>query len=174
MNRLRAAFLDRDGTLNVDHGYVATPDRFEWIPGSIEGLRLLNKSGYLTVVVTNQSGIARGLYSEDEYQVFNEWICADARARGVVIDAVYHCPHGPEDGCTCRKPKPGLMLRAKMDLNVDLAQSFLIGDRSSDLQAGEAAGVRSYLLGGARLDDLVRDILRTNLPFDPDAHRVAP
>ena len=159
MSSHAAAFLDRDGVLNVDHGYVATLERFEWLAGALEGVKILNRAGYLVVVVTNQSGIARGYYSEVQFLEFTKWMIREAELYGARIDAVYHCPHGPLDGCECRKPKSGLILRAVEEMDIDVQKSILIGDKVSDVQAGEAAGVRSWLTEGQSLDGLLNLIL---------------
>jgi histidinol-phosphate phosphatase family protein len=144
----KAVFLDRDETLNPDPGYIGDPDQFSlypWVPG---GLRLLKDAGFLLVVVSNQSGIGRGLIREDAllriHEKLNRLLEEGA---GVRIDAFSICPHTPDTGCVCRKPKPELLLSAARDLKVDLARSFMIGDRNSDVEAGIAAGVRkSFLL----------------------------
>jgi D-glycero-D-manno-heptose 1,7-bisphosphate phosphatase len=148
-----AAFIDRDGVINVDREYVFRPADFEFLPGAIAALRALQEAGYLLIVITNQSGIARGIYSEAEYRELEAFISAQLGAAGVALDAVEYCPH-LEDApvvayrrdCECRKPRPGMLLRAAARLGIDLSRSVLIGDRSSDIQAGRAAGVGRCLL----------------------------
>jgi D-glycero-D-manno-heptose 1,7-bisphosphate phosphatase len=149
----RAVFLDRDGVITVDHGYVHRVDQFRFVPGSAQALRLLQGDGWRLVVVTNQSGIARGLYSLDDYEHFTEHLRAELRAVGVQLDAVYRCPHLPDAAvaayrlaCDCRKPSPGMLLRAAHELSLDLGASVMVGDRLSDVQAGRAAGVGRCVL----------------------------
>lgn len=152
------AFLDRDGVLNVDSGYVASMDRVEWVPGAREAVRLLREEGFAVVVVTNQSGIARGLFSASEYLRFEKEYLA---AFGVPIDAVYHCPHLPEVSgpCDCRKPGNGMIERAFADLPLRRRGSFLIGDSERDLEAARRSGIPGYRFEGGRLDGFVQEIL---------------
>lgn len=148
----KAIFLDRDGTLNVDHGYVHQIDDFQFIEGSIEALQELKKMGYLLVLVTNQSGIARGYFSEDQFLSLTEWMDWSLADRGVDLDGIYYCPHHPEgkgefkQDCDCRKPKRGMLLQAIKELHIDPARSFMVGDKVEDLQAAVAAKVRSKIL----------------------------
>jgi len=157
----RAVFLDRDGVINVDHGYTHRIEDFELVPGSAQGLALLQRAGWRLVVVTNQSGIARGLYSCHDYERFSAHMRAALLTEGVRLDAVLHCPHLPDATvaayrlqCDCRKPAPGMLLRAARELSLDLPASVMVGDRLSDVQAGRAAGVQRCLLvrSGHRLD----------------------
>jgi len=146
-----AVFLDRDGTLNVEKNYLYRVEDWEWIPGAVDAIRRLNSAGYAVVVVTNQAGIARGLYGEPELQRLHAWVDADARRADARIDAYYHCPHHPDHGaremCDCRKPAPGMLLRAAAEHGLDLSRSFIIGDRESDLEAGSRCGARPLLVG---------------------------
>lgn len=148
----KAIFLDRDGTLNIDHGYVHEIDQFQFIEGSIEALQALKKMGYLLVLVTNQSGIARGYFSEEQFLQLTEWFDWSLADRGVDFDGIYYCPHHPEgkgeyrQDCDCRKPKGGMLLQGIEELNIDPAQSFMVGDKVEDLQAGAAAKVRYKIL----------------------------
>jgi D-glycero-D-manno-heptose 1,7-bisphosphate phosphatase len=170
--RLRgAAFLDRDGVLNVDHGYVCKSRDFEWIAGAREAIRYLNDAGYLVVVVTNQSGIARGYYTEAEFRALHRWIDERLRESEARIDAMYFCPHLPDavlpvyrKECECRKPRPGLLLQAVRELDIDPASSFLIGDEARDCAAAAAAAVASYLFTGSDLLDFVRGIVPAATP----------
>jgi D-glycero-D-manno-heptose 1,7-bisphosphate phosphatase len=162
----RAAFLDRDGVLNVDHGFVVRPRDFEWVEGAREAVRFLNDAGYLVVVVTNQSGIARRYFTESEFRALHRWIDERLRESSALIDAVYLCPHLPDApveayrrDCECRKPRPGMLLQAIRELDIDPASSFLIGDRSRDCEAAAAAGIASYLFNGSNLLDFVRGIV---------------
>ena len=144
----RAIFLDRDGTLNRDTGYVHRKEDWHWMPGVIETLRRFHAVGYLLVVVSNQSGLARGMFTTDDLHALEAWINEDLARHQAAIDAWYYCPHLPEvtGPCTCRKPEPGLILQAAADLNIDLARSWMIGDRVRDVQAGLAAGCSCVLL----------------------------
>ena len=152
-NTKRAIFLDRDGVLNVDNGYVAKVDDFEFIEGVIEACKALKEKGYLLVVITNQSGIARGYFSEAQFHTLTEWMDWSLADRGVDLDGIYYCPHHAEKGiaefkvdCDCRKPKPGMLLSAIEELNIDITNSILVGDKVSDLQAGIAAGIETNYL----------------------------
>ena len=152
-NAKPAIFLDRDGVINKDNGYVSQRDDFEFIEGTIEACIEFQKKGYLLVVITNQSGIARGLFSEDQFNTLTEWMDWSMADRGVDLDGIYYCPHHSEEGqgeykidCECRKPKPGMLMNAIEDLNIDVEASILIGDKVSDLQAGIAAGVKTNYL----------------------------
>ena len=150
----KVAFLDRDGVINLDRAYVHKWDEFEFVPGAVEAMRRLREAGYALVVVTNQSGLARGMYSEAEYQALTVAMCAALTQAGADVEAVYHCPHHPKGQvaelaveCDCRKPAPGMILRAAQELGVSLADSFLVGDKPSDIEAARAAGVgRAYIV----------------------------
>jgi D-glycero-D-manno-heptose 1,7-bisphosphate phosphatase len=155
-----AAFLDRDGVLNEDLGYVYESSRFKWLPGAIEAVKWLNERGYLVIVVTNQSGIARGLYTEAQFQALTDWMCSELGRHGARIDAVYHCPHHPTAGkgqyrveCNCRKPGAGMLEQAADDFAIDLDKSFLVGDSQRDLDAAKAFGVRALHFTGGDLKD---------------------
>lgn len=149
-----AAFLDRDGVVNVDHGYVHRWEDFRFIDGSVSAMRRLQDAGYLLVVVTNQSGIARGLYTEADYLALTQQMRAHLATQGVTLAGVFHCPHLPDGPiapyartCDCRKPAPGLILQARDALQIDLPGSLLVGDKPSDIHAARAAGVgRAYLV----------------------------
>ena len=150
-----AAFIDRDGVLNEDHGYVSRPEDFHWIAGAVDALARLQAAGFALVVVTNQSGIARGFYTQADFDALTAHISAELRGQGVTLDAVYACPHLPEAtvpayrlDCDCRKPRPGLILQAAQALGLDLPASCLFGDKPSDIASGRAAGVgRCWLIG---------------------------
>ena len=146
---MKAAFLDRDGVINVDHAYVGSPQRFEFAPDCFGSLRYLQSRGYALFVVTNQSGIARGYFSEADYRALTRWYLAQLSAHDIAIKAVYHCPHAAEDGCACRKPKPGLFLQALREYpDIELRRSLMIGDRDADAQAARAAGIQQVFLIG--------------------------
>lgn len=148
-----AAFLDRDGVINEDFGFVYTKDRFVLCEGAIEAMHILCRLGYVLVVVTNQSGIARGLFKKRDFDALMRYLDEALRPHGIEITGVYACPHHP-DGvipklsitCACRKPEPGLLLQAAADLNLCLPESILIGDRCSDVIAGRRAGLRNVYL----------------------------
>jgi D-glycero-D-manno-heptose 1,7-bisphosphate phosphatase len=145
------AFLDRDGVLNVDHGYVHRVEHLEWIEGAAEAVQLLNEAGYRVVVVTNQSGIARGHYDEETLRRFHTHMQETLAAQGAGVDAFYFCPHHPQGSvrefaivCDCRKPKAGLLEQADRDCPVNRKRSFLIGDTESDMAAAAAFGIRGF------------------------------
>lgn len=146
-------FLDRDGVINVDHGYVHNYDEFQFVEGIFEVCRAAKQLGYLVFVVTNQAGIGRGYYSEREFLELTDWMCNVFEAEGVIVDKVYFCPTHPEHGVgnykvesVFRKPNPGMILQAAQEFDVDLGASILVGDKETDITAGLAAGVGRNLL----------------------------
>lgn len=148
-----AIFLDRDGTINEDIGYITSPDQFVIYPWSAEALRIIKDAGYLSVVVTNQSCVARGYCSESDIQAVNDRMTAELAGEGAIIDAVFYCPHHPEGiddqyrlACDCRKPGPGMMLRAAKELGIALDRSYVIGDKVSDLEMALAVGAKPVLV----------------------------
>jgi len=145
---MRAVFLDRDGTLNVNTGYVGDPNDVRLVPGTAQGVRMLSDAGFATIVVSNQSGIARGYFSASDADAVDMRVRELLAAAGASITAMYRCPHMPDGECDCRKPKPGMLLRAAADLHIDLAESWIVGDRLLDVQAGRAAGCRSVIVPG--------------------------
>lgn len=161
-----AAFLDRDGVVNVDTGFVHRPEDFRFAPGMPEAIRLLNEAGWLVIVITNQSGIGRGLFTQEEFDALMGWLDGELASAGAHIDATYSCPHHPTEGlgeyrreCDCRKPEPGLILRAIREWEPDVSRSVLIGDSDRDMEAARAAGVRGVLYRGGDLAQLVRGII---------------
>lgn len=153
MNGKPAVFLDRDGVLNEDRGYVHRWEDFSFLPGAIDALRQLQQKGYLLVVITNQSAVARGLCTEADVLALHERMRAFLRERGIELAGIYHCPHHPQGSvsdyaiaCACRKPEPGMILRAAQAHGIDLSRSLLVGDKLSDLEAGRAAGIPSLYL----------------------------
>jgi D-glycero-D-manno-heptose 1,7-bisphosphate phosphatase len=153
-----AVFLDRDGVINVDHGYVSTWEQFEFLAGVPEALRELQDAGYLLIVVSNQSGIGRGYYSEADLESLNQAIAQHLASKvGVTLSGFYHCPHHPTEAegefrrqCDCRKPAPGMIRQAALDHGVDVKTSILVGDKDSDIAAGRAAGVaRLFKVAGS-------------------------
>lgn len=148
-----AIFLDRDGTLNVDHGYVHEIDRFEFIDGAIDAMRELKEMGFALVLVTNQSGIARGIFTEAQFEQLTEWMDWSLADRGVDLDGIYYCPHHPEgqveafrQTCDCRKPQPGMLISARDFLHIDMAASYMVGDKLEDMLAAKAADVGTKVL----------------------------
>lgn len=150
-----ALFLDRDGVINVDHGYVYTPERFDFIEGIFELVGAANHAGYLTIIITNQAGIGRGYYAEEDFHRLTDWMRVQFAMRAAQIDAVYFCPFHPEHGVgkylqqsEYRKPAPGMLLQAQRDLDIDLKRSILVGDKKSDIEAGKYAGVGTLIYYG--------------------------
>jgi len=148
-----AIFLDRDGTINVDHSYVYKIDDFTFIDGVIEALAELKKMGFVLILITNQSGIARGKFTEEQFIQLTEWMDWSLADRGVDLDGIYYCPHHSTEGvgeykqqCDCRKPMPGMLLAAQKELHIDMARSYIVGDKVDDLKAGIAAGVGTKVL----------------------------
>lgn len=146
MSATPAIFLDRDGTLNESVGYVNHASRFRLFPFSVDAVRLIGDEGYLAVLVTNQSGIGRGFYPEELVQSIHQEFQNRLETAGAKLDGIYHCPHRKSDGCACRKPKAGMLLQARDDLDIDLEASWIVGDTITDLEAGWAAGTRGALV----------------------------
>jgi len=151
--RDKALFLDRDGVINVDYGYVHTRERFHFIEGVFDLVRVGNCLGYRIIVVTNQAGIARGYYTEQELSMLHSWMLSCFKSRDLTIDAIYYCPFHPSEGKGVylhdsfdRKPKPGMIYRAIKDFNIDPERSILIGDSPSDIIAAQAANVALSIL----------------------------
>jgi len=166
--RRPAAFLDRDGVLNIDHGYAHRPDQIEWIEGAAEAVRILNEAEYYVLVVTNQSGVARGLYDEASVRSLHTHMQNVLSAQGARIDAFYYCPHHPEGTikslavqCRCRKPGPGMLEQAAREWPIDIGASFLIGDRDNDIAAAAAFNIRGIRFD-SRTTSLV-DVVRREL-----------
>jgi D,D-heptose 1,7-bisphosphate phosphatase len=141
-----AIFLDRDGTLLTERGYLSDPRKIKFYRGTAAALRSLQKAGFRLIVVTNQSGIGRGYFSEKTFGEINRRFLALLRARAVVIDGVYYCPHAPSAGCRCRKPKPYLLRRAAARWKIPVASSYVIGDQMTDIDMAVAAGARPVLV----------------------------
>lgn len=142
----RAVFLDRDGTVNVDKNYLFKATDFEYLPGTTKALSILQDAGLSIVIITNQSGIARGFFTEKDYELLNEWMIYDLRRHGIEIAATYHCPHGPDDGCNCRKPRTGLFSQAASDLEIDLDSSFVVGDRDRDVSICRSSNAKGFVI----------------------------
>lgn len=152
----RAVFIDRDGTISEEVGYINHPSRFRLYPYSASAIKLLNNNGWLAVVITNQAGVARGYFSEDLITKVHEKMEEELKEQNARLDAIFYCAHHPTVGeppyrtdCDCRKPKPGLITRAAAELNIDFGQSWMIGDRYSDIELARNAGIRSaFVLSG--------------------------
>lgn len=141
-----AVFLDRDGTINDEVEYLHEPDELRLIPGAAQAIRLLNQAAVPVVLVTNQAGIGRGYYSDTAMCALHRELAARLAVGGAYLDAIYYCPHRPDDECDCRKPRPGMLLRAAAEHGIDLRRSFVIGDKISDLEAGRRAGSHTILV----------------------------
>lgn len=145
----KAVFLDRDGTINVDTAYLYKPEDFVWIDGAKEAVKYARDMGYLAIIITNQSGVARGYFTEDDIKALHNFINDELQKINTKIDAFYYCPHHPEAiiekyklECNCRKPKSGMLLQAAKDYNIDLSSSFVFGDKERDILAGKNIGVK--------------------------------
>lgn len=157
-----AAFLDRDGVLNEDLDYVSLPGEIRWVDGAMAAVKQLNDAGYYVFVVTNQAGVARGYYSEDRVRALHEWMQQELREVGAHVDAFYFCPHHPEytGPCNCRKPEPGMILQAMKEWPIVKERSFLIGDKSWDVEAAEHAGIKGYRFTGGSLLQYLAAVLQ--------------
>lgn len=157
----RALFLDRDGVINKEINYLYRKEDFIFIDGIFEICEFYQKRGFVLIVVTNQAGIAKGYYSEDDYFKLTEWMVAEFAKKGIAISKVYHCPHFPEitGECLCRKPNPGMLLKAQVEFNIDLPNSILIGDKQSDFDAAINSGISNY----HHIDDIIKRL--DNLPI---------
>ncbi|NVK25053.1 MAG: D-glycero-beta-D-manno-heptose 1,7-bisphosphate 7-phosphatase [Gammaproteobacteria bacterium] len=161
-NKNKAVFLDRDGVINVDHGYIYQPEKFEFIDGVFDACLKFQQAGYKIIVVTNQSGIGRGYYSEADFQHLTSWMVEQFKQNSVDILDVYFCPHHPTNAqspylkdCDCRKPKPGMLLQGLKQHNLDAATSIMVGDKSSDMKAAIAAkfGQKYLVTSGQSLSE---------------------
>ena len=143
-------FLDRDGTINVEKGYLHRIDDWEWVAGAPEAIMHFNQAGFKVVIVSNQAGIARGMYRAEDVDKLHSFVSDELHKIGASIDAFYYCPHHPKHGeelyCTCRKPAPGLLQRAAQDLSIDLSKSWMIGDKLIDIEAGQAVNAATILV----------------------------
>lgn len=137
----KAVFFDRDGVINIDTGYVGRIEDFTFVEGIVPAMQYAQQQGYLLIIITNQSGIGRGYYTEDDFQRLTAWMKDTLAQQGVIIDAVFHCPHTDDDRCECRKPKPGLLLQAIEKYDVDCDNSWMVGDSERDIEAAATAGI---------------------------------
>ncbi|WP_068546858.1 D-glycero-beta-D-manno-heptose 1,7-bisphosphate 7-phosphatase [Thalassotalea crassostreae] len=156
----KALFLDRDGIINIDHGYVYQADQFEFVEGIFELCQHAQAKGFQIIVITNQSGIARGMYGEEQFLKLTDWMKKEFLERQVNITDVYFCPHHPTKGnehykitCDCRKPAPGMLIKAAKKHNINFSESFFVGDKVSDMQAAEAAGIENRILVSGKYGD---------------------
>jgi len=150
VGKRRAVFLDRDGTINVEVGYLSKREDFVLIEGAADAIKLLNDAGFLVVVVTNQSGVARGYFTEDDVMAVNDKMLFELNVAGAFVDAVYYCPHHPDFGgekygidCDCRKPNVGMIVKAQEKFEIDISESFVVGDHKGDIELGKNAGAKT-------------------------------
>ena len=167
MAEIKLCLLDRDGVLNVDKAYLYKPEAVEWVEDSLKAIAWLNRKGIEVAVVTNQSGVARGYFSESDVIKLHIWMQEEVQKAGGIISAFYYCPHlqgAPvkeyDRDCNCRKPKPGMILQALHDFDVKPENAFMAGDSPRDVEAAEAAGVRGYLYHGGSLLEFMQGILK--------------
>ena len=166
---LKLVILDRDGVINVDSPeYIKSPDEWHAIPGSLEAIARLNKAGFKVAIATNQSGVGRGYYDLAMLEKINQKMLDEMKKVGAHIDALFYCPHKPEDNCDCRKPKPGLLLKIAEYLKIDLKDAIMIGDSVRDIEAAQTAGAESIFIGEeADVPDLAHAVeLILNLKTD--------
>ncbi|MFW9827331.1 MAG: D-glycero-beta-D-manno-heptose 1,7-bisphosphate 7-phosphatase [Candidatus Thorarchaeota archaeon] len=168
----KAIFLDRDGVINKEISYLSHPDDFKFIEGSIEALKILKQKNYLLIIITNQAGIARGYFSEDTLKKIHTKMLSMLKENSIEIDDIYYCPHHPDFSgpCNCRKPKPGMILKAKSKFDIDLSYSYMVGDTLTDIETGKAAQCKTVLvLTGygceeqKRINSIVPDLIFKNL-----------
>lgn len=179
----KAIFLDRDGTINVDKAYLSKIEGFAYLPGVIEGLRLLQEAGFILIIITNQSGIARGYYTEADFQKINEWMLRDLAEKGIEISKVYYCPHHQMAAlekyrieCDCRKPKLGMYKKAIEEFDIDLSQSFAIGDKIRDSAICEKTACRGFLISSLEKSEVVGSVkkgLYRNIRYSVDLYEAA-
>jgi D-glycero-D-manno-heptose 1,7-bisphosphate phosphatase len=143
---LKTIFLDRDGVINKEVNYLHEIDSFEFIDGIFEACKYFLNVGYEIIIITNQSGISRGYYNQDDYDILTKWMLERFKENDISILDIFHCPHSPEDNCKCRKPKPGMIFAAKNKYDINLSQSWLIGDKETDIIAANNAGISNTIL----------------------------
>jgi D-glycero-D-manno-heptose 1,7-bisphosphate phosphatase len=164
----RAAFLDRDGVINrkapTPDQYVTRWEEMQILPGAVEGIALLNRAGFRVIIVTNQRCISKGLITGEELKLLHKRLCENLKSAGATIDAIYYCPHGLNPPCACRKPQPGMLLAAAREHDIDLAESWMIGDSNKDVEAGRNAGcMTAQLLGEDETGNVNSDVVAQSL-----------
>lgn len=159
----KAVFLDRDGTMALDVHYCSCPEDFELFPNTAKAIKLLNEHGFKVIVITNQSGIARGYFTEETLAKIHEKMRRELVREGARLDGIYYCPHHPDDECECRKPKPKLILQAASDFDVDFTQSYVVGDLWMDIELGRAVGCRTILLNDKPSEETKPDAVSLDL-----------
>lgn len=163
-----AIFLDRDGVIIVEKNFLKDPEEIEFYPGAIEALKAIGDE-YIKIVISNQSGVARGYFTSADVEKINTHISSILKMSGISIDAWYFCPHGPDDNCQCRKPRPGMIMKAEEKFNINIPNSWIIGDKSTDIEAGKAAGINTILVktgyGGSEpgASDIASDYLASDI-----------
>ena len=163
----KAIFLDRDGTINVEKEYLFRIEDFEFLPGVINSLKMIKDNGYLIIIITNQSGIARGYYTEDDFRKLNDWMLDELKTQGIIVDAVYYCPHHPNAKveqyrayCNCRKPGLGLFDKAINDFDIDLSKSYAIGDKIRDCSICDSSPCRGFLIANNEDPEIIESVRR--------------
>ena len=161
----KAVFLDRDGTINADKNYLYRIEDFEFLPGAVDAMKMLQDSGFLLIIITNQSGIARGFFTEEDYFTLTEWMLERLKESGVNIAGVYYCPHLPDAKiesyrkiCSCRKPDTGLFEKAARDFDIDMSASFAVGDKLRDCAICEKTQCRGFLIGGNIISGKIQNV----------------
>jgi D-glycero-D-manno-heptose 1,7-bisphosphate phosphatase len=143
---MKIVFLDRDGVINKEVGYLHKVEDFEFIEGVFDACQYFQSLGYQVIIVTNQSGIERGYYTEEDFQIVTDWMLKQFKHNGIEVLDVFYCPHGPESDCSCRKPKPGMFIQADGKHHIDMSNSWMIGDKEADIQAANSAGISNTIL----------------------------
>lgn len=162
----KAVFLDRDGVINHDDGHVGRIKDFKFLSGVFEAIQKLQSAGYLIIIVTNQAGIAKKYFSEEDYRKLTEYMLNKFRASGIEIKKIYYCPHHPEDNCDCRKPKIKFLKEASREFSIDLNSSWVIGDKLTDIEMGKNAGCKTILIDSKYVNNIkiekVKDLLEAS------------
>ena len=141
----KALFLDRDGIINIDHGYVSTIEDFKFVDGIFDFIKLFTEAGYYVFIVTNQSGIGRGYYSQKDFDTLTSWMLNEFKKQDIHIEKVHYCPHSPEEKCHCRKPETGMIEEALKTHDIDLSHSWMVGDKQSDIDLALNAGIKNSI-----------------------------